>query len=130
MCDDFNVIGSDFSAGSGDSDLFTNSNRPEALLEVYQTGPVTVVGFGGKDVPSDLCLSEYRDEITSLIAQHGCTDFAFDLSGVKMIPSGLLGLIASIRDLGVNVSVFNASADVRDVLEITKLNTLIQVRDV
>ena len=99
------------------------------VLVVYEAGELTVVGFDGRDVPSDACLAEYREQITELIRQHGCKTLAFDLTGVKLVPSGLLGLIASVRKLGVEVEVFNPSDDVRDVFRTTRLDQLVSIRE-
>ncbi|MFN0197593.1 MAG: STAS domain-containing protein [Planctomycetaceae bacterium] len=100
------------------------------ILHVYETGPLTVVGFGGRDVLDNVNLSECRDEIIQLIKQNSCKVLAFDLTGVKLIPSGLLGLLASLNQLGTEVHLYNASPDIREVLEITKLDQIIQLHEV
>ncbi len=105
-----------------------NEERPK--LQVYQTGEVTVLGFGGQEILQQLDLSECRQQITELVKQCGCKTLAFDLSGVRLVPSGLLGLLTSLRDLGVDVQIFNPSDDVREVLEITKLDQVIKVQEV
>jgi anti-sigma B factor antagonist len=100
------------------------------VLQVYEVGELTVVGFGGKDVPDDTCLTAYRSQLQDLIKTHGTRVLAFDLQGVKLIPSGLLGLIASCRNLGVEIELFNPSDDIREVLRITGLDAMLTVRDV
>jgi len=102
----------------------------DRILEVYKAGKLTVVGFGGEQNLDYVGVPECRDEITQLVEQHKCTVLAFDLTGVKLLPSGMLGLLASLRDLGVEVNVYNPSDDIREVLEITKLDQLIQVHRV
>ncbi|HID22754.1 MAG TPA: anti-sigma factor antagonist [Planctomycetaceae bacterium] len=99
-------------------------------LQVYQTGEVTVLGFGGQEILEQVNIADCREQITELVRQTGCKTLAFDLTGVKLIPSGMLGLLASLRDLGVDVQIFNPSDDVREVLEITKLDEVITVRHV
>jgi anti-anti-sigma factor len=100
------------------------------ILEVYQTGPTTVVGFGGRDVLSDVNVAVCRDELVALIEKAHCQTLAFDLTGVKFLPSGLLGLLASLRQKQVEVHLYNPSQDVRDVLEITNLNRLIPTHEI
>ena len=100
------------------------------LFEVYQAGALTVLGFGGRDILDDYNIAECRDEIVGLIRQHQCRALAFDLTGVKLLPSGLLGLLASLKRSGIDVHVFNPTADVREVLEITKLNAFMEVHEV
>ncbi|MFQ5734850.1 MAG: STAS domain-containing protein, partial [Planctomycetaceae bacterium] len=101
-----------------------------AVLEVYQTGPLTVVGFGGRQLIHDISIAPVHDEILKLVQDNACQDLAFDLTGVRFIPSGLLGILASLRKRDVQVHVYNPSDDVRDVLETTGLNKLIQLHEV
>jgi anti-sigma B factor antagonist len=100
------------------------------ILEVYQAGRLTVVGFGNKPVLDRVNVTECRDEMAALIRENACELFAIDLTGVKLIPSGLLGLLASLRQLGVEVHLYNPSDDIREVLEITKLEQVLHVHQV
>jgi len=102
----------------------------KGALTVYKTGELTVVGFGGQDALPHVNLAQCRDDLIDLINEHACKTLAFDLTGVNLIPSGTLGLIAAMRKLGVEVHIYNPSEDVRDVLEITKLDTIINVHEV
>ena len=101
-----------------------------ATLEVYKAGEVTVVGFGGHEVLEQVNLAACREQIADLVKVNQTKTLAFDLTGVKLIPSGLLGLMVSLRDLGVVVQIFNPSDDVREVLEVTKLIQLFEVHEV
>ena len=102
----------------------------QEFLHVYKAGKLTVVGFGGHDVLDHVNVSDCRDELAALIEQNKCEVLAFDLTGVKLMPSGLLGLLASLRRLGVEVHLYNPSDDIREVLEITKLDQVMQVHQV
>lgn len=102
----------------------------DPILEVYTAGPTTVVGFGGRDLLDTVNLAACRDEIVELLTREKCSVLAFDLSGVKLIPSGLLGLLASIRQLGSEVHLYNPSDDVREVLEVTNLDKIMPVHEV
>ena len=99
----------------------------DRYLQVYKAGPLTVVGFGGQEVLDHVSIPDCRDEIAALVEQNECKNLAFDLTGVKLMPSGMLGLLASLRELGVAVHVYNPSDDIREVLEITQLDRLMQV---
>ena len=103
---------------------------PEPLLQVYAVGTTTVVGFGGSDVLEDVNLALCRDELIALIKTHAVEVLAFDVTGVKLMPSGLLGLLASMKQQGVDVHVYNPSPDVRDVLGVTHLDRLIEIHEV
>jgi len=100
------------------------------VLQVYKKGTLTVVGFGGQDVLDTVNITEFRDELTALIEDAGCETLAIDLTGVKLIPSGLLGLLASLRRKNIDVLIYNPSDDIRDVLEVTKLNQVMKVYDI
>ncbi len=101
-----------------------------ATLEIYKSGDVTVIGFGGREVLDQINIAACREQIAALVKQDNVKTLAFELTGVQLIPSGMLGLMASLRDLGVAVQLFNPSDDVREVLEITKLNQLFEIHEV
>src|SRR5258708_14029317 len=82
------------------------------IFEVYQTGELTVVGFGGRDILDQIDLSACRSEIIALVEKHNCKTLAFDLSGVKLIPSGMLGLLASLRRMNIAVHLCNPPAHI------------------
>ncbi|MFN0056304.1 MAG: STAS domain-containing protein [Planctomycetales bacterium] len=99
------------------------------VLRVYETGPLTVVGFGGAEFLDQIDLSECRQEIVELLALHDCKILAFDLTGVRYVPSGMLGLLASLRRMGIKVHLYNPSDDVREVLSITSLDQVFEVHE-
>ncbi len=96
-------------------------------LQVLQTEPVLVIGFGGRDLPPEHVLGRYLGEIGELIDRTGCRELAFEMEGVVMVPSGFLGVIASITKRGVAVTVRHPSADVRDVLELTHFDQIVKL---
>jgi len=98
------------------------------VLQVYQTGELTVVGFAGKDVPDEVCIAGYRDQMNKLIAEHGTKVMAVDLNGVRLVPSGMLGLLTSMRKKVDRVELYNPSEDVREVLRLTNLDRLFEIR--
>ncbi|MCH2201981.1 MAG: STAS domain-containing protein [Fuerstiella sp.] len=105
----------------------------DGALKVYSIGETTVLGFDGKDVPSEFNAAHYRAAITDLLKANNCSTVAFDVAGVRLIPSGMLGLLISLRKtegLSPTVQLFNPSSDIEDVLQITKLNTMIEVHHV
>jgi anti-sigma B factor antagonist len=119
---------------AGDSALRSASKLPpqsmsdlSSRLQVLQTDPIVVIGFGGRDLPPEHVLGRYLGEIGELIDRTGCTELAFEMEGVLMVPSGFLGVIASITKRGVAVSVRHPSADVRDVLELTHFDQIIKI---
>jgi hypothetical protein len=111
---------------------FRLGDLPEdpAVLKIYQTGELTVVGFGGRDVPDEVCIAAYRAQLLDLIATHDCKVLAFDLTGVQLVPSGMLGVLSSIRQRVGRVELYNPSPDVMEVLRITKFDQLFEIKEV
>jgi anti-sigma B factor antagonist len=125
----------DFLAGDvpapGDSGILKKGRAaaPSGVLQVYEAGKVTVVGFNGVEVPDEICVAGYRDQLEKLIDDHRCETLAFDLTGVKLVPSGMLGLLVSLKKKGVQIDLFNASDSLREALEVTHLLPLFNLRE-
>lgn len=114
---------------AGDSALMNPPGTP-GVLRIYQTGPTTVIGFAGQDVPDEVCIAAYREQIFQLLATHGCRVLAIDLTGVKLIPSGMLGVLITLKKRVERVELYNASPDIRSVLETTNLISMFDLKDV
>ena len=100
------------------------------ILQVLAAGPTTIVAFRPTDVLEDINVAECRDEVIQLVQDHGTEIICFELSRVRLIPSGMLGLLASLRQMDLEVRVLNPSPDVRDVLSITNFDKLIAIEEV
>lgn len=98
-----------------------------ATLEVSQKDDVTIVSFGARDVLDQINIAVCREQISAIVKQSQPKTLAFEMSGVRFIPSGMLGLLASLRDSVSRIQILNPSDDVREVLEITKLNQIFEV---
>lgn len=98
-------------------------------LQVYEAGELTVVGFGRKDVLDHVNVAQCRDELAKIIQDYQCKTLAFDLTGVKLIPSGMLGLLASLHRLGASVLLCNPSEDTKEVLQITRLDQFLDIHE-
>ena len=99
-------------------------------LEVYQAGVLTVVGFGGREILDHLNFADCRAELAELIREHDCQALAFDLTGVRLISSDLLGVMASPQCQGIEVHLFNPSNDIREMLEVTRLDKFLHVHEI
>ncbi len=102
----------------------------QKVLEIYESGELTIVGFHGVSSLDFATVTEIRDEILEVIKTTHCKVMGFDLTGVTLLPSGMLGLLASLKRLHLEVHVFNASQDIRDVLAITKLDQVLKLHEV
>lgn len=97
------------------------------ILQVYEAGETTVVGFCGEEILDEISVSACRAEVIEILRTHACRVLAFDLTGVRLIPSGLLGLLSSVRQMDVEVHLYNPSDDVREVLSVTHLDRVMPV---
>ena len=100
------------------------------LFEVYSAGKLIVFGFGGRALPVDRPLERFRDELLQLAEAHNSDAIAVDLTGVTMLPSGMLGLLVSLRKLGYEVYFFNPASDIREVLGVMKLDRMVHIETV
>jgi len=115
---------------SGDSEVKMGGLKDANVLKIYQTGELTVVGFGGQDVPDEVCIAHYRDQLFKLVDEHNCKVLAFDLTGVTLVPSGMLGVLTSLRQKVDRIELYNPSEDVREVLSMTRLGQLFDIKEV
>lgn len=98
-------------------------------IDIYRAGPLTVVGFGDRN-PLDISVIACQNELLQVIRENGCHTLAIDLTGARLVASGMLGVFASIQRKGTRVLLFNPSPDLAEVLEITKLNRLLPTHQV
>jgi anti-anti-sigma factor len=100
------------------------------ILQVLAAGPTTIVAFQATDILEDINVAECRDEVIRLVEDNATEVICFELSRVRLIPSGMLGLLASLRQMDLEVRVLNPSPDVREVLSITNFDKLITIEEV
>jgi anti-sigma B factor antagonist len=115
---------------SGDSAVKLGELKDPRVLKVYQTGELTVVGFGGQDVPDEVCIASYREQLFRMVEDYQCKVLAFDLTGVTLVPSGMLGVLTSLRSKVDRIELYNPSVDVREVLHMTRLEQLFDIKEV
>ena len=100
-----------------------------ATLQLVQNGETTIVSFIDCENLDQINIAACRDQITEIVKRNQTKTLAFEMSKVRLIPSGMLGLLASLRDMVSKIRILNPSEDVREVLEITKLNQIFEVRN-
>lgn len=98
-------------------------------IDIYRSGPLTVIGFGERNA-LDLSVATCQSEIGHVLREANCHTLAIDMTGVRLVASGMLGVFASIQRRGIRVLLFNPSPDLLEVLEITKLDRLLPVHRV
>jgi anti-sigma B factor antagonist len=114
----------------GDSGILATQPADPNLLRIVRHGNSIVIGFNGVDVPDEVCIAGYRTQVTELLEKHPeCKVLTFDVTGLKLLPSGMLGLLASLKKRVEQIEVLNPSRDIKEALRVTRLNTLLKVRE-
>ena len=101
----------------------------ESLLKIYHTGAITVVGFGGRPLNHRVDFSPYRHVLNDLIKRSRCRVLAVDLAGVREVPAGMLGVLASIRKLVDRIEIHNPSAIARETLTAMQMGSLFDIHE-
>lgn len=111
-----------------DSDVLVAGSLDPNLLTFVRDGSRVIVGFNSKDVPDEVCVAGYRDQLLKVVQESACKVLTFDLTGIKILPSGMLGLLVTLRNRGQAVELLNPSVDIQEVLRVTRLLTLFSIR--
>jgi anti-anti-sigma factor len=97
------------------------------VFQVRETGRLTVVRVNPDGVTDFERFEQCRDLLVPILTNAGCIVVRFDIEGIPFLASGVLGLLVSIRNAGVEIQFQNASEHVRDVLKVTRLDQLVEV---
>ncbi len=111
-----------------DSGVLVKGALDPNLLTFVTDGSRVIVGFNSKDVPDEVCVAGYRDQLFKIVQESGCNTLTFDLTGIRIIPSGMLGLLVTMKNRGQAIEILNPSADIQEVLRVTRLLTLFTIR--
>ena len=96
-------------------------------LEVQEAGETTTVGFSTHKVLGAEMLETCRNALLETIDRYQPRVLRLDLTGVDLITGDLLGFLISLRNRGLTIVIYNPSDDVRLVMQVTKLDTLIEL---
>jgi anti-sigma B factor antagonist len=102
-------------------------SRISDVFQVRETGRLTVVRVNPDGVTDYERFEQCRDELIPILTNAKCVVVRFDIEDIPFLASGVIGLLVSIRKIGVEIQIQNASEHVRDVLKVTKLDSLVEV---
>ncbi|HEV3298720.1 MAG TPA: STAS domain-containing protein [Planctomycetaceae bacterium] len=102
-------------------------SRISDVFQVRETGRLSLVRVNPEGVTDFERFEQCRDELLTILKEAGCIVVRFDVEGIPFLASGVLGLVVSMRNAGVDIQIQNASEHVRDVLRITRLDQLVEV---
>ncbi|MEX0703372.1 MAG: STAS domain-containing protein [Planctomycetales bacterium] len=97
------------------------------IYRIRQTGPRTIVGFDEAEVPNHFYHAECRDDLVRLVAEQQCRTLVLDLTHVPNLPSGLLGLIASLQKDGIEVHVCNPPECLTNAVTVAHLENEVEI---
>ena len=100
----------------------------EEYFHVFKTGRLTVIGFEGKQLSDFSSVSTCRDSLLNLLDGPECELLVVDLMDVGVVSSWLLGVLAAVRQRGIEVHVYHPSKEIRRVLNSTRFDELMTVR--
>ena len=129
VLDGTNAAGND-DVPDGDSGVLVVQPTDPNLLRITRDSSSITIGFNRLDVPDEVCIAGYRQQVFDLLERNpDCKLLTFDVTGIQLLPSGMLGLLASLKKRVGNVEILNPARDVREALRVTRLNTLFTIRE-
>lgn len=102
-------------------------SRSSGILEIHRNEAEAIARFRSTDFPNETALEECRAELDHYLDAHNCDSLTFDLDGIVIIPSTMLGLLLAYRQRGFRIRIINPSEHVLAVLQVTKLISKIEV---
>jgi hypothetical protein len=127
--DDFADTDLNLDVSGIDSAILKSHPVDPTLLSITRDGSTTTVRFHADYLPDEICLAGYREQVFQLLEDPECRTLRFDLTGIKLLPSGMLGMMAGVKKRGYEVELLNPSLDVRDVLKVTRMDTVFTIRE-
>ena len=98
-----------------DSGVLVAGSVDPNLLTFIREGLRVIVSFNSKDVPDEVCVAGYRAQLLKIVQESDCKELAFDLTGIKILPSGMLGLLVTMKNRGQQIELLNPSVDVQEI---------------
>lgn len=100
-------------------------------IDTREVGPVAILDVRGRIVLGDE-IHQLRDAVRGLVSE-GKTKIILNLAEVDYIDSSgvgeLVGCFTTVRNAGGELKLLNLSQKVHDVLHVTKLYTVFDIRD-
>lgn len=109
------------------SRLVAFSSLLSDLFRIEESSQSLVVSLGRRKDLTDAQFARCREEISRLIAAEPLESIVFDLAGILVLPSSVLGLIAAVSQGAAKVRVKNASHSAREDFQLTGLCRMIEM---
>jgi anti-anti-sigma factor len=97
------------------------------MIEMSRIKDTILVTFPSEEFLGEALLPALQDKLQELLDEQKPSIVRFDLTDVALITSEILGFLVSLHGKGVKVLLCNPSADVRAVVEMTKLDQFLEL---
>lgn len=99
-------------------------------LKIYTKGDLTILTFENKGfLAPQTFIGQATEHLERIVEEHHSKVLVIDLAGITALPSDMLGVLVGLQHRGTQIRLFNVTADVRFILETTKLNQLFDLRE-
>ena len=102
------------------------SDDPNLLSLEHLRGRIRV-GFNYKDIPDEIRVGKYRAQLNDFVKCTGCKSLTFDLAGIKILPSRMIGFFVSLKNEGHDIELLDLEPAVQDIFRITKLGPMFTI---
>ncbi|MGE5191363.1 MAG: STAS domain-containing protein [Deltaproteobacteria bacterium] len=97
-------------------------------LYVFKTSRRTIVGFTATVALCPEHVDDCRKRLEQLADEPGCHELVVDLDELPIVSSWILGMLACLQRSGTRVHLYHPSAEIREVLRVTRLDEILNVR--
>ena len=97
------------------------------LFEVREAETVSIIRFLDQIDDFSHRTTDLHEQLSKFVGDNACLKLVIDLRETKYLPSSVLGVLVQLRNQGCEVHLANASVDVAEVMQVTRLDTMIHV---
>lgn len=98
-------------------------------FHVFKSGPLTIIGFTAVHATKPENIEVCRRQLQEIVDENTCQELVVDLYELPVVSSWILGLLAWVQGSGLNVSLYHPSTAIREVLNVTKMDGRMEVRE-
>jgi hypothetical protein len=103
------------------------SSSDVSSLTLTLHGSRIVIEFRDKRPPDESQVVAYRQQLLNFVAMTGCHDLTFNLHGINLVPSRMLGLFLELKKTGHDIELVNVSPFVQDIFRVSKLESFVTI---
>jgi hypothetical protein len=94
------------------------------LMSLTFDGTRILIGFQSREIPDESRVAAFRVQLQKYCADTKCKRLKFDLAGIKILPSRMLGFLVTLKNEGHEVELVNVCPMVHDILRLTRLASM------